>query len=333
MLLNPSHCVTLEELRLFNPPLFKSLNGMKEMKPSDFAEYLKFEGADEGLSVEEYIDSTLAEKFGPESGIGWQLDAVRQGFSRVISIEQLGRVGMNDEDLGNIIYGGSSDRGSEDFTISDVFRVAADSDFTSCRPLADTFWQTVNNFEPQMKRKFIKFVTGVDTLPLVGTEFLRIEMPFTAISADDHEKSLRMLPQAHHGEHEADSNLVAELGVLLHKKLQDAVEYSSGYGLDGTAEVEGVFVKKSGGDDDDQLVNASYDSLGLPALSERPSTADPVADNSQPSPPASATDQENEALVEGSAENSSEKPAAVVSPRQEESYDDYDWEEEEEEEQ
>ncbi|KAG7398237.1 hypothetical protein PHYBOEH_011410 [Phytophthora boehmeriae] len=348
MLLDSSYCVTPEDLRLFNPPLFKSLNEMKDMKPSDFAEYLKFEGADEGLSVEKYIDEVVAEKFGPESSVGWQLDAIRQGFSRVIPVEQVGRVGMTGEDLASVIYGDSSDRGGEEFTVSTVFRIAADPDFTSCRPLSKAFWQTVNNYEPHMKRKFIKFVTGVDTLPLAGTEFLRIEMPFTAISADDHKKSLGMLPQAHtcdntlelphywkalcwrnqHNEHEADSDLEAELIALLRKKLQDAVEYSCGYGLDGTAEVSGVLVRNSGANDDDQLVNASYDSLGLPALSERSSTADPVPNTTQPSPPEPATEEDSSSHVEDRVLNSPEKPAPVASPRQEESYEDYDWEEE-----
>lgn len=158
LLLNPHHCVTLEETELFDPQLFKSLSGIKDMKPADFAEYLKFEGADESLSVEAYIAKVLEDKFGPASGIGWQMNCVRRGFTRVIAIDQLSRVGISEADLVDSICGSVGGAG-DDFAVNEVFRVAADSDFTRCQPLATAFWRTVNSFEPPFKRKFIKFVT------------------------------------------------------------------------------------------------------------------------------------------------------------------------------
>ncbi|KAH7476450.1 E3 ubiquitin-protein ligase SMURF2 [Phytophthora ramorum] len=342
LLLNPLHCVTLEELRIFDSQLFNSLSTMKDMKPSDFADFLTFEGVDESLSVEAYIDKVLAEKFGPTFGIGWQLDSIRRGFTRVITFNQLSRVGITEADLAETICG--STRGyDDDFDINDVFRVAADTEFTSCPPLVNGFWRTVNSFEPQLKRKFIKFVTGVDTLPLGGTEFLRIEMPFTAISAPDHDKCLQMLPQAHtcdntlelphywkslcwreqHDEDKRSAALEEELALLLRKKLQDAVEYSSGYGLDGTSEVTGVLDDKSLYADDQLSKEESYDSLGLPALSEG---HDLPFESSQPSP---QSFKHEEAEQQEETEDIPAIPAAVVSPRPEESYDDYDWEEEE----
>ncbi|GMF11490.1 unnamed protein product [Phytophthora lilii] len=364
LLLNPDHCVTLEDIRSFDQELFRSLSGMKDMKPSDFAEYLKFEGADESLTVEAYIAKVLEDKFGPASGIRWQLDSIRRGFIRVIAIDQLRRIGIEEADLADVlcICGGPAD----DFAINEVFRIAADSDFTSCRPLMNAFWQTVSKFEPQLKRKFVKFVTGVDTLPLAGTE-----MPFTAISAADHEKSLQMLPQAHvrasslvallflldrlsytldsfsqtcdntielpnywkaicwreqHDELEANSNLEEELARLLKKKLRDAVEYSSGYGLDGTSAIAGVLADKVADAGEELAKEESYDSLGLPALSEGQSAADLPIESSQPSPQVSDHDNADD----DGAEEKAEAPAVALSPtRLDESYDDYDWEEEE----
>ncbi|KAE9031951.1 hypothetical protein PR001_g9447 [Phytophthora rubi] len=353
LLLNPQRCVTLEEIQLFDPQLFKSLSGMKNMKPSDFAEYLKFEGADENLSVEAYIAKVLEEKFGPTSGIGWQIDCVHRGFTRVIAIDQLGRVGISEADLVESICGSVGGGCGDDFAVNEVFRVAADSDFTSCQPLMDAFWRTVNGFEPLLKRKFIKFVTGVDTLPLAGTEFLRIEMPFTAISGAEHEKCLQMLPQAHtcdntlelphywkalcwrdqHNEREANSELEEELALLIDKKLRDAVEYSSGYGLDGTSAVAGVFADKTKDEEEEELAKEeSYDSLGLPALSESQNEADPPIESSQQSPRGSSHDKAGEGEEEtapAELEVAAEPPTAVRSPGPDESYDEYDWEEEE----
>ncbi|KAF4045785.1 HECT domain-containing protein [Phytophthora infestans] len=332
LLLNPQHCVTLEEIRVFDPPLFKSLSMMRNMKPLDFAQFLKYEGADDALSVEAYISNVLEEKFGPASGIGWQLQIIRCGFTRVVGIDLLGSVGISEADLVESICGSSSGP-SDDFFINEVFRVVADTDFTDCQPLMNVFWQTVNGFEPHLKRKLIKFVTGVDTLPLAGTEFLRIEMPFTAISSDDHKKCLQMLPQAHtcdntlelpnywkalcwreqHDEHEANSKLEEKLKLLLSKKLYDAVEYSSGYGLDGTSAVA-----------DEE----SYDSLDIPALSDGY-----LLDKDAPLSPQRLENDEVEtdaALAADSEANPAESPAVDVPPRPEESYeDDYDdWEEE-----
>lgn len=343
LLLDPQHCVKLEELQSFDLQLFQSLSKMKDMKASDFAEYLKFEGADESLTAGEYIDKVLQDKFGAESVIGWQLQALRRGFSRVIALDQLSRVGISAVELVESVCGGCAGPG-DDFVVDEVFRVAADAEFTACGPLMNAFWKTVSGFEPQLKRKFIKFVTGVDTLPLTGTEFLRIEMPFTAISVADHEKCLQMLPQAHtcdntlelphywkalcwreqHDEHEANAKLEEELALLLRKKLQDAVEYSSGYGLDGTSAVAGVLgAKPKDGEDAVTKVGESYDSLGLPALSEGQSA---TTEGVSLSPQTSKTEQGEAEPVEPEV-----KPEpTTLSPRPDESYEeDYDdWEEE-----
>ncbi|ETP54608.1 hypothetical protein F442_00716 [Phytophthora nicotianae P10297] len=353
LLLNPQHCVTLEEIQSFDPQLFTSLSGMKDMKPLDFSQFLKFEGAHEGLSVEAYISNVLEEKFGPASGFGWQLQVIRGGFTRVIGIDQLSSVGITEADLVESICGSNGGPG-DDFVINEVFRVAADTDFTGCRALMNAFWQTVNSFEPQLKRKFIKFVTGVDTLPLPGTEFLRIEMPFTAISSDDHKKCAQMLPQAHtcdnmlelpnywkalcwrekHDEKEPNSKLEEELVLLLSKKLRDAVEYSSGYGLDGTSDVGGVRADKSKDYADQLAKEESYDSLGLPALAEGGNAADLPFEDTPPSPPRSDHDEAEQDEAAKPADELEAKPAdsseTAMSPRPEDSYDDDydDWEEE-----
>ncbi|RLN61147.1 hypothetical protein BBJ28_00025150, partial [Nothophytophthora sp. Chile5] len=182
---------------------------------------------------------------------------------------------------------------------------AADSDFSDCQPLTNAFWQTVNGFDPLLKRKFIKFVTGVDTLPLAGTEVRAREFD----SADAHDEQV------------ANSSLEKELRLLVDKKLRDAVEYSSGYGLDGTSAVAGVLFEKALADDAFQLAKEeSYDSMGLPALAEGQSGLDQQIESPQPSPTKAV---EERGLVEG------EVPANAMSPRQEESYEENDWEEEE----
>ncbi|EEY65479.1 uncharacterized protein PITG_16783 [Phytophthora infestans T30-4] len=288
------------------------------MKPLDFAQFLKYEGADDALSVEAYISNVLEEKFGPASGIGWQLQIIRCGFTRVVGIDLLGSVGISEADLVESICGSSSGP-SDDFFINEVFRVVADTDFTDCQPLMNVFWQTVNGFEPHLKRKLIKFVTGVDTLPLAGTETCdnTLELP-------NYWKALCWREQ--HDEHEANSKLEEKLKLLLSKKLYDAVEYSSGYGLDGTSAVADVLTGKA--EYEKLAKEESYDSLDIPALSDGY-----LLDKDAPLSPQRLENDEVEtdaALAADSEANPAESPAVDVPPRPEESYeDDYDdWEEE-----
>lgn len=64
-------------------------------------------------------------------------------------------------------------------------------------PLREALWSVLDGWTRERKARFVHFVTGSDRLPVPGMELLRIEMPFIAIGAKDHKKTLGMLPQAH----------------------------------------------------------------------------------------------------------------------------------------
>jgi hypothetical protein len=81
--------------------------------------------------------------------------------------------------------------------IREVFHIKYDDEMERCAPLREALWQVVDAWDDPMKRKFLKFVTGVETLPSQGMEHIKIEVPFMSFSAADHSKALRMLPQSH----------------------------------------------------------------------------------------------------------------------------------------
>lgn len=170
LLLSRGYRVTLDDVRAFDPTLFKSLEQVKAMPASDLASLLELEGADPALNADEYVASVLDSTFGATSGIGWQLDAMRQGFDTVVSLDLAAKLGISGHDLAAIVGGTDEAAATGDFRIDSVFRIAADADFAACRPLHRGFWRAVNAFEPRLKRKLIKFIRGVDTLPLPGTE-------------------------------------------------------------------------------------------------------------------------------------------------------------------
>lgn len=173
LLLNPDYRVTLRDLKEFDPVLLKSLEQIKTMPKTDLAALLELEEVDPSFTAEEYISHTLESTFGSSSSLAWQLDAIRQGFERVISVGVATRLGLSGRDMAALVCGDSCSTGisdSTDFQIDLVFRVAADPDFAACAPLSRGFWRTVNKFDPSLKRKLVKFITGVDTLPVPGTE-------------------------------------------------------------------------------------------------------------------------------------------------------------------
>jgi hypothetical protein len=78
-----------------------------------------------------------------------------------------------------------------------VFRVVLDDELAaSAAPLADALWAVLDAWPPTLQRRFVRFVTGTERLPLAGTELMRVELPFVAVNTKDHQRHLQMLPQA-----------------------------------------------------------------------------------------------------------------------------------------
>ena len=81
--------------------------------------------------------------------------------------------------------------------IREVFSIKYDEEMERCPQLREALWAVVDAWDDATKRKFLKFVTGVETLPSAGMEHIRVEVPFMSFSASDHSRALRMLPQSH----------------------------------------------------------------------------------------------------------------------------------------
>ncbi|KAJ0407306.1 hypothetical protein ATCC90586_002234 [Pythium insidiosum] len=354
LLLDPERSISLDDVRVLDPSLFDALEQMRRMKPSEFGSVLEFEGLAPSLSVDEYIAHTLAEHFGPASYVFSQLQAMRRGFQRFYLPIDRQQAGVSGTDLSVVLAAG--DNGG-DIEIETLFQVSLDPDLTACEPLRRAFWQTVRAFSPALKRKLLKFITGVDTLPQPGTEFLRIEMPFPSLSAADHAKTLLMLPQSHTCDNtlelphywralqwKAESTqqqvmteqLETELRSLLHGKLTAAIEYSSGYGLDGTSAVPNASLgglRPAQRAATPSAAHESYDSLDLPALGE--DASDPASGlQLQPGNDEFTSrngDMTSERPLELSAKppTETERATETSGPKEDESYAENDWEEEE----
>jgi len=201
-----------------------------------------------------------------------------------------------------------------DFEIRDIFRVVVDAELETCQELSTALWQVLDTWPPGLKRKFVRFVTGSERLPLPGSELLRIELPFVAFSTREQKKTLGMLPQAHtcenilelpnywealcgvRGEGGDPASLVKELGAVIEARLTMAIEHCTEYDLDGTGSVAGAIVVEpatSGIQMSSSMVITSTNVSWSPPAAQRPAI---------------------EAEVEASDEVMSWEPSPVSSP-------------------
>jgi hypothetical protein len=100
--------------------------------------------------------------------------------------------------------------------VRSLFRIRYDDEVGNTPLLQDALWAVVDSWDVAMKRKFLKFVTGVDTLPAPGIEVtalfdaglplflmltivqtISVEVPFIHFSIQEHRKALMLLPQSH----------------------------------------------------------------------------------------------------------------------------------------
>ncbi|DBA04176.1 TPA: hypothetical protein N0F65_004284 [Lagenidium giganteum] len=335
LLLRPDLVLTLDDIESFDPALHESLAKLAKMPHDNFSAFLDMEGLSTDMSFREYVAAHLQERFGEKSSFAWQMDAIRRGFASVYELERLEELRMTAADLKSVVCASQRD---VDFDVRVVFRTVEDPELVKSPPLRTALWKVISELNLSEKRRLVKFVTGVDALPPRGSEFFRVEMPFTAATPDDYERLMLMLPQAHtcdntlelpnymqalcHTRGYDKANWPAEgqrqLEELVRKKLCDAMDYAGGYGLDGTNNVSTALASrpKSAA----AAAQDSCESLDLPGLD------DEGGDDTAASPVATAADVEKTDVAGAlpALTSPATKPKAV----DDESYGDNDWEEE-----
>ena len=125
------------------------------------------------------------------------LEELRVGFQSIVSPIWLSNIGIVPSDLMSLVCGNFSKREDEDFNIRDLFRIRTDDDVRECPPLYDSLFFVIDQLDVQHKRMFLKFVTGVDRLPLPMSETIKIDSPFMCFSDEEHKMNLIRLPTAH----------------------------------------------------------------------------------------------------------------------------------------
>ncbi|OQR84110.1 hypothetical protein ACHHYP_13896 [Achlya hypogyna] len=247
---------------------------------ADFSALLKLEGLPPETTVDAYVGQLVQDK---AAAVEWQLNELRRGFYHAIPAA-FSVCGFTGAELHELLCGPPA---SDNFDLRDVFKVVEDDALVGCRPMHDAFWRVVDEFSATEKRALIKFVTGIDKLPLPQTEILRLDMPWPVATSHEKKLVLLRLPQAHtcentlelpnyYGGLDASDDLPQALTVLLRTKLLYAMAHGLGYDLDVAGRPQPTHQPSA----DD-----SSESIELPSLQLNEASVEPPACTPKPATP------------------------------------------------
>lgn len=230
--------VTLEDFRTFQPSIAKHLQDLldypEEEVEATFAldfqindeflgvvnsenlmpdgEHVAVTGQNRGRYVELYIDYVV------NKSVEKQFDAFSHGFHRVCG----GRVleFFHPQELMEMIVG------IQEYDFNELEKGAEYlGEYYGNHPVIQNFWNVFYEFDASHKKKFLAFLTGTDRVPLTGIRSLNIKIqPVIGGRNNDH------LPVAHTCFNLLDLPRYATKEIMK-QKLEQAVSYSSGFGL------------------------------------------------------------------------------------------------------
>ena len=124
------------------------------------------------------------------------MEELRVGFQSIVSTSWSTTVNLSPSDLKMLICGNLSNP-SDPFHLKDLFHIQTDNDVSENPELLNCFYKIVKEFDPVYKRQFLKFVTGINKLPLPFSETIHIHSPFMCFSEQEHRTNVQRLPTAH----------------------------------------------------------------------------------------------------------------------------------------
>ena len=153
------------DVMLLDPSLAKTFFDIEKLKLQDFKALLHADGLPLETTMSEYIHSALKERL--VENLEWQLIEILKGFQSVVPTDIFFLLHVSYDELCEMICGRKS---SEEIDLAATFRISIDTEMQLCVPFKKTFWKIVDEFNDEMTRTLIAFVTGVSQLPLPQTE-------------------------------------------------------------------------------------------------------------------------------------------------------------------
>ena len=232
---------TEQDLKQFDSDMLKSCQRVLDLPQNDYVAMLEMEDISPDLPKSKYLDNVARRVL--REDVRWQMNALRRGFHNAFRDEIFFSLEWRESDLVQLFAGKPS---TDKVSIRTTFRVVEDDELKQCKTFRELFWNVVDEFDEDTKRKFLKFTTGSDCLPERGSEIFTIEMPFMAFDIDEHQKILYTLPRAHTCTNTLElpnyyeslravrkcDDVDEECHKILKEKIEMAIHYTEGYGLD-----------------------------------------------------------------------------------------------------
>ena len=161
LLLRPERAGSLTVADVDDPAVKTGLMKVTKMRERDFKMLLELGGDDTTQTKQGYITQQIKELVAPRA-----MDFVRAGWNELTNAEWWRPI--SGFDLRAMVCNTHDEVG--DFDVRDYFEIVMDDEMLSCKPLLKAFWDVLGGFNPEQKRQFLFFVTGVRTLPEKHTE-------------------------------------------------------------------------------------------------------------------------------------------------------------------
>jgi len=188
----------LEMLQQYDPHAAAAIRNVANLPKAQLADMLAMEGS-EGLTVEQYQQKALNDLL--VGATKWQAEALSEGLLRVLGTELASKWCLGPEALAMAVAGteGVQEHGGP-VDMRTVFRVVMDDELSpggGGEVVGELLWEVLSCWSVELQTAFLNFATGTSRLPAPGSELLKVECPFVAISIAESKQHLGMLPQAH----------------------------------------------------------------------------------------------------------------------------------------
>jgi hypothetical protein len=197
----------LNMLNLLKPSLSAQAKQVQDLSLGDFAELVGAEGMDpRSTSRAQYIQETIVK------GSVFCCDGSPDTTMKHIESFCRGYFSSSAAACPALLFSGSTKRllrylcapvddGSQDFSFQEHFRLVEAAEFTQfphSRVFRELFFQSLEDHDAPMKRQLLKFITGRVLLPhQPKAEHIKVEFPFSPMSAKEFDAALARLPSSH----------------------------------------------------------------------------------------------------------------------------------------
>lgn len=158
-------------LQQHDPDAAASLRSVLSLPRSQYVQLLQLEQLPSGMRRQQYVQHAVQQLL--VSGVAWQLQALRAGFSAASDVEVLSMCRLDGASLSAALCGCGAEGPSAAFRVQKVFRVvledagsysSAAGGCDGCSTqllLVDCLWQVLDRWGEGQRLAFVKFVTGI----------------------------------------------------------------------------------------------------------------------------------------------------------------------------